>query len=184
MAEAGDRETLPTDVVIVGAGPSGLAAAIRLKQKHPDIAVTVVEKSAEIGGHILSGAVMDTVRPRRADPRLAHARRPGRSRRSPATTSTSSPASATSRSPASLMPPQMKRHGAIIVSLGDLCRWLAEQATALGVDIFPMTAAVDVLTGPGGEVARHHHRRSRRRPRRQTQIRASPAASRSRQNTR
>ena len=60
MAEAGDRETLPTDVVIVGAGPSGLAAAIRLKQKHPEIAVTVVEKSAEVGGHILSGAVMDT----------------------------------------------------------------------------------------------------------------------------
>ena len=59
MAEAGNRETLPTDVVIVGAGPSGLAAAIRLKQRHPDIAVTVVEKAAEIGGHILSGAVMD-----------------------------------------------------------------------------------------------------------------------------
>ena len=59
MAEAGDRESLTTDVVIVGAGPAGLAAAIRLKQLHPDLGVTVVEKSAEIGGHIISGAVMD-----------------------------------------------------------------------------------------------------------------------------
>src|SRR5690606_15389983 len=61
MAEAGNREVLSTDVLIVGAGPAGLAAAIRLKQRHPDIAVTIVEKAAEIGGHILSGAVMDPV---------------------------------------------------------------------------------------------------------------------------
>ncbi len=61
MAEAGNRETISTDILIVGAGPSGLAAAIRLKQRYPELSVTVVEKSAEIGGHILSGAVMDPV---------------------------------------------------------------------------------------------------------------------------
>jgi electron-transferring-flavoprotein dehydrogenase len=151
VAEAGARETLPTDVVIVGAGPSGLAAAIRLKQKHPEIAVTVVEKSADVGGHILSGAVMDTSGLDALIPDW-------RTRGAPV-------GPAVTRDvfhwltrkhdlplPNLIMPPQMKRHGAVIVSLGDVCRWLAEQATALGVDIFPMTAAIDVLTGPGGEV--------------------------------
>ena len=151
MAEAGDRETLPTDIVIVGAGPAGLAAAIRLKQRHPALAVTVVEKSAEIGGHILSGAVMD---PSGLDELLPGWRDKG-APVGPAVAEDHFHFLTATRDiplPPVMLPPQMRRNGAVIVSLGNLCRWLAEQATELGVDIFPMTAAVDVLTGPDGAV--------------------------------
>ncbi len=151
MAEAGDRETLPTDVVIVGAGPAGLAAAIRLKQKHPDIAVTVVEKSAEIGGHILSGAVMNPVG---LDELIPDWRQKGAPVGPDVTADTFHWLTATGdiALPHFMIPPQMRTDKAVIISLGNLCRWLGEQAQALGVDIFPMTAAVDVLTGPSGEV--------------------------------
>ncbi len=151
MAEAGDRESLSTDVVIVGAGPAGLAAAIRLKQAAPGLSVTVVEKSAEVGGHILSGAVMDTSGLDELVPDW-------RARGAPV-----GPAVTSDRFhfltrrhdlalPPLFIPPQMRRHGDVIVSLGELCRWLAEEAQGLGVDIFPMTAAVDVLTGDDGSV--------------------------------
>ena len=150
MAEAGDRETLPTDVLIVGAGPAGLSAAIRLKQKHPDIAVTVVEKSAEIGGHILSGAVMNPVG---MDELI-----PDWRKRAPVGPSVTKDtfrwltAKGEIPLPHFMIPPQMRTKDAVIISLGNLCRWLAEEAQGLGVDIFPMTAAVDVLTGPDGAV--------------------------------
>lgn len=151
MAEAGNRDVLSTDVLIVGAGPAGLAAAIRLKQRHPAIAVTVVEKAAEIGGHILSGAVMDPVGLDALIPdwRLKNA--------------PVGPDVATDRYhfltargdfafPHVLIPPQMRTRNGVIVSLGDLVRWLGEQAAELGVDIFPMTAAVDVLRSGDGPV--------------------------------
>ena len=151
MAEAGNRETLSTDVLIVGAGPSGLAAAIRLKQRHPDIAVTVVEKSAEVGGHIISGAVMDPVG---LDALLPDWRLKG-APVGPDVTSDTYHFLTAKRDfafPHFALPPQMRTPNAVIVSLGDLVRWLGEQAAELGVDIFPMTAAVDVLRSGNGPV--------------------------------
>lgn len=150
MAEAGNRETLNTDVLIVGAGPSGLAAAIRIKQRHPDIAVTVVEKAAEIGGHILSGAVMDPVG---LDALIPDWRLKGAPVGPDVTTDTYHflTEKADFAVPHALIPPRMKTPGGVTVSLGRLVQWLGEQAMELGVDIFPMTAAVDVLrsgTGP------------------------------------
>jgi electron-transferring-flavoprotein dehydrogenase len=164
MADAGSRETLPTDVLIVGAGPSGLAAAIRLKQRYPDLSVTIVEKSAELGGHILSGAVMD---PRGLDALIPDWRLKGAPVGPDVTTDTYHYLSATRdyALPHALMPPQMRTPNGVIISLGRLVRWLGEQATELGVDIFPMTAAVDVLgsqNGPvrgiiTGDLGRDHH---------------------------
>ncbi|SMQ59890.1 electron-transferring-flavoprotein dehydrogenase [Devosia lucknowensis] len=151
MAEAGNRETLATDVLIVGAGPSGLAAAIRLKQRHPELSVTVVEKAAEVGGHILSGAVMDPVG---LDALIPDWRLKGAPVGPDVTRDTYH--YLTERGdfalPHALVPPQMKTPGAVIVSLGDLVRWMGEQAAELGVDIFPMTAAVDVLRSGKGPV--------------------------------
>jgi electron-transferring-flavoprotein dehydrogenase len=151
LADAGTREILETDVVIVGAGPSGLAAAIRLKQQSPQLSVTVVEKSAEIGGHILSGAVMNPVG---LDALIPDWRSKGAPVGPSVTRDTFHflTANADIALPSLMLPPQMRTKNAVIVSLGDLCRWLAEQAQALGVDIFPMTAAVDVLTGADGAV--------------------------------
>jgi electron-transferring-flavoprotein dehydrogenase len=149
MAEAGSRETLNTDVLIVGAGPSGLAAAIRLKQRYPELAVTVVEKSAELGGHILSGAVMDPVG---LDALIPDWRLQGAPVGPDVTRDTFHYLTARRdfAVPHALVPPQMRTPGAVIISLGRLVQWLGDQAMALGVDIFPMTAAVDVLrTGKG-----------------------------------
>ena len=151
MAAAGDREILDTGVAIVGAGPSGLAAAIRLKQRKPDLAITVVEKSADIGGHILSGAVMN---PAGLDALIPDWRNRGAPAGQPVTRDTFH--FLTERAdltfPSFLLPPQMRSDGAVIVSLGNVCRWLAEQAQELGVDIFPGTAAVDVLDGEGDRI--------------------------------
>jgi electron-transferring-flavoprotein dehydrogenase len=151
MAAAGDRETLSTDVVIVGAGPAGLSAAIRLKQLSPELSVAVVEKSGEIGGHILSGAVMNPVG---LDALIPDWRQKG-APIGPAVTKDTFhylTADADIRLPGMMIPPQMKSENGVIISLGDLCRWLGEQAAELGVDIFPMTAAVDLLTSDAGAV--------------------------------
>ncbi len=151
MAEAGSRELLETDVLIVGAGPAGLSAAIRLKQLAPDLSVTVVEKSAEVGGHIISGAVMNPVG---LDALLPGWRDLGAPVGPNVTRDTFHFLTPNSDIPLPhlMIPPQMKTPNAVIVSLGELVKWLGEQAQGLGVDIFPMTAAVDVLTGEGGRV--------------------------------
>src|SRR6201994_4874281 len=146
-----ERESMEFDAVIVGAGPAGLAAAIRLKQLSPDISVVVVEKGSEVGAHILSGAVID--------PSALDALLPGwREEDTPVKTAVTDdrfyflgPAGAL-RVPNLLMPPLMNNHGCFIVSLGNVCRWLATKAEALGVEIYPGFAAAEVLYGANGEV--------------------------------
>ena len=142
------------DVVIVGAGPAGLAAAIRLKQLKPDVNVVVVEKGSEVGAHILSGAVIDPIGARSAAAGLAQRRRsPAQDRRSTDDRFYYLDAASALRLPNFLMPPLMSNHGNYIVSLGNVCRWLATKAEALGVEIYPGFAAAEVLYDDNGAVA-------------------------------
>ncbi|MBV8589479.1 MAG: electron transfer flavoprotein-ubiquinone oxidoreductase, partial [Acetobacteraceae bacterium] len=141
------RESMEFDVVVVGAGPAGLAAAIRLKQLAPEAAVCVVEKGSEVGAHILSGAVLE---PRALNELLPDWRQRGAPLQTPATddrflflTSTRA-----FRLPT---PPQMHNKGNYIVSLGNVCRWLGQQAEALGIEIYPGFAAAELLE-EGGRV--------------------------------
>src|ERR1041385_3294250 len=145
------REAMEFDVVIVGAGPAGLAAAIRLKQVDPEIAVVVVEKGSEVGAHILSGAVIDPIGLDRLLPEW-------RGEDTPIKTPVSDDrfywlsAARGLRLPSFLMPPFMSNHGNYVVSLGNVCRWLAGKAEAMGVEIYPGFAAAEVLYGEGGEI--------------------------------
>ncbi|MGE5535578.1 MAG: electron transfer flavoprotein-ubiquinone oxidoreductase [Acidobacteriota bacterium] len=152
MVDVPAREAMEFDVVIVGAGPAGLAAAIRIKQINPEISVVVVEKGSEVGAHILSGAVID---PTGLD-RLLPDWRAGDT---PIKTQVTDDrfywlgASGAVRLPNFLMPPLMNNHGNFIVSLGNVCRWLATKAEALGVEIYPGFAASEVLYEDNGAVA-------------------------------
>ncbi len=138
------REAMEFDVVIVGAGPAGLAAAIRLKQLAPEKSVVVVEKGSEVGAHILSGAVIDPIGLDRLIPEW-------RTEETPIKTAVSADrfyllgASGALRLPNILMPPLMSNHGNFIVSLGEVCRYLARKAEALGVEIYPGFAAAELL---------------------------------------
>ncbi len=151
-AEFPAREAMEFDVVIVGAGPAGLAAAIRLKQISPEITVVIVEKGSEVGAHILSGAVIDPIGLDRLLPDW-------RNEDSPIKTKVSTDRfywlgpSGGLRLPNFLMPPLMANHGNYIVSLGEVCRWLASKAEAAGVEIYPGFAAAEVLYDGGGAVA-------------------------------
>ena len=146
------REGMDFDVVIVGAGPAGLAAAIRLKQRDENLSVVVVEKGSEVGAHILSGAVIDPVG---LDKLLPDWRSDDSAPiKTPVTDDrfyVLGPAGAL-RLPNALMPGLMGNHGNYIVSLGNVARWMAARAEALGVEIYPGFAASEVLYGEGGEV--------------------------------
>ena len=145
------REAMEFDVVIVGAGPAGLAAAIRLKQLSPETNVVVVEKGSEVGAHILSGAVIDPIGLDRLVPNW-------RGEDSPIKTRVSDDrfywlsATRALRLPNFMLPPLMNNHGNYVVSLGNVCRWLASKAEALGVEIYPGFAATELLFNGSGAV--------------------------------
>lgn len=143
-----DREAMEYDVVIIGAGPSGLACAIRLKQAAPDLSVCILEKGAEVGAHLLSGAVFET---RALEELLPDWKEKG----APVSVQANKDRFLFMTARKALpfpVPPQMKNHGNYIISLGNLARWLAEQAEALGVEIYPGFAAAEILYDDKGAV--------------------------------
>lgn len=148
MTQAPDREIMHYDVIVIGAGPAGLACAMRAKQLNPDLDVCVIEKASEIGAHILSGAVIETgplselVPDWRDDPPPI------------CVDATSDEFLFLTKDKAHKLPtpPQQKNHGNVIISLGALCAWLAPKAEAIGVDLFPGFAAAELVFTEEGAI--------------------------------
>ncbi len=150
--ELPERESMEFDVVIVGAGPAGLAAAIRFKQINPELSVVVLEKGGEVGAHILSGAVVDPIGIDQLLPGWREEE--GHPFKTPVTADhflVLGPAGSV-RLPNFFMPSLMSNHGNYIVSLGNVCRWLGTKAEELGVEIYPGFAATEVLYNDAGAV--------------------------------
>lgn len=150
-AQADARESMPYDVVIVGAGPAGLSTACRLKQLNAELSVCVLEKGSEVGAHILSGAVIE---PRALAELFPH----WQALKAPLLTPVTQDKivllkkNSATTIPAFLAPKTLNNHGNYIVSLGNVCRFLAEQAELLGVEIFPGFAASEILYNEQGAV--------------------------------